>query len=168
MYKRIMIIGSPGSGKSTLGHKLHNKIDLPLYHLDEIQWINNKETIDSKLFEKTLNELVERDEWIIDGNYNRTIEVRLKRADLVIWLNYSRTICMFRIFKRLFQSIFINPQGGNPKTISLEFIKFVWNFKDTYEKRLFDLKDKNSDKNEWIILNYKHETKLFYDKLNGS
>ena len=45
MKQRILIIGSPGSGKSTLAYQLHLKYQLPLYHIDQIQWLNNKNVI---------------------------------------------------------------------------------------------------------------------------
>lgn len=45
MEKRILIIGSPGSGKSTLAHHLHKMYGIPLYHMDIINWIDNKTTI---------------------------------------------------------------------------------------------------------------------------
>ena len=51
--KRILIIGSPGSGKSTLAHHLHKMYGIPLYHMDIINWIDNKTTISQE-------ELIER------------------------------------------------------------------------------------------------------------
>ncbi|MCD8893608.1 topology modulation protein [Mammaliicoccus sciuri] len=168
MKQRIMVIGCPGSGKSTLSNKLHNNLGIPLYHLDEIKWQNSNKSIDSETFEEILKNITQLDEWIIDGNYNSTLELRMREADIVIWLNYSRAICIFRVFKRFLQSFYRKSEGGNPKRVSWSFIKFVWNFKDNNDKRLLDLKDKYSNQNEWIILKSKYDTKLFCDKLQES
>ena len=39
--KKIMIIGCCGSGKTTLAKKLSNKLNLPLIHLDKLNWRDN-------------------------------------------------------------------------------------------------------------------------------
>ena len=33
MKQRIMVIGCPGSGKSTFSNKLHNNLGIPLYKM---------------------------------------------------------------------------------------------------------------------------------------
>ncbi|WP_168156653.1 MULTISPECIES: hypothetical protein [Oceanobacillus] len=53
------------------------------------------------LFEKpNQEELVERESWIIDGNYGGTMEIRLHAVDTIIFLHISRYICLFRAIKR--------------------------------------------------------------------
>lgn len=36
---KIAIIGCPGSGKSTIAKKLHERLNIPLYHLDQYYWL---------------------------------------------------------------------------------------------------------------------------------
>ncbi|MCT1577778.1 hypothetical protein M3E13_12690 [Oceanobacillus kimchii] len=43
---------------------------------------------------------MERESWIIDGNYGGTMEIRLHAADTIIFLHISRYICLFRAIKR--------------------------------------------------------------------
>lgn len=36
--QRVLIVGSPGAGKSTLAKKLAARTGLPLIHLDDLYW----------------------------------------------------------------------------------------------------------------------------------
>lgn len=94
LYQRIMVIGSPGAGKSTFSRSLRDITGLPLYHLDMIWHKPDKTNISKEEFDVRLAEIVAKDEWIIDGNYQRTLAVRLKRCDTVFLLDYPLDICL--------------------------------------------------------------------------
>ena len=74
--KKIIIIGCSGSGKSTFARKLSAKINIPLYYLDMIWYKPDKTTLTKKEFDEQLGALLDKDMWIIDGNYQRTLEMR--------------------------------------------------------------------------------------------
>ena len=78
--QKIIVIGCPGSGKSTFSKKLHDITGLPLFHLDNINWNSDKSHISREEFDQRLDEILRRDKWIIDGNYNRTFEVRFNKS----------------------------------------------------------------------------------------
>lgn len=101
MEKRILIIGSPGSGKSTLAHHLYKTYGIPLYHMDNINWIDNKMMISQEELIEQLNQIIAKNTWIIDGNYSDTLPLRLKRATVVIWLKEPRWKCIYRVIKRV-------------------------------------------------------------------
>lgn len=82
--KRIMVIGSPGSGKSTFARKLRDKSGLPLFYLDMIKHKPDRTEISSQEFDMKLMEILRHPEWIIDGNYQRTLDIRMKKADTII------------------------------------------------------------------------------------
>ena len=71
--KKIIVIGCPGSGKSTFSRKLSKKTGLPLIHLDMLFWNSDKTTVDKITFIKRLENALGGEEWIIDGNYSSTI-----------------------------------------------------------------------------------------------
>ena len=83
---RIIVIGAPGSGKSTLSVKLREKTGLPLWHLDNIWWKPDRTHITREAFDERLAALLKTDAWIIDGSYSRTFEPRIKACDTVILL----------------------------------------------------------------------------------
>ena len=87
--KKIIVIGCPGSGKSTFSRALHQKIGLPLHHLDMMYWNADKTTVEKSLFRERLSAVLNTDEWIIDGNYGSTMELRMVACDTVIFSRLS-------------------------------------------------------------------------------
>jgi adenylate kinase family enzyme len=85
--KKIILIGSGGSGKSTLARKLGDKLEIDVYHLDALFWKPNWEGAPKDEQRKVQNDLVKKEEWIIDGNYGGTMDIRLNAADTVIFLD---------------------------------------------------------------------------------
>ncbi len=99
--KKIIVIGSPGAGKSTFARKLRDKTGLPLYYLDMIWHKPDKTNISKKEFDQRLSEIIACENWIIDGNYQRTIEARLKACDTVFLLDYPLEICLSGAIERV-------------------------------------------------------------------
>lgn len=81
-FKKILIVGCGGAGKSTLAVEMGNKFKLPVVHLDKLYWLPNWEIRPSEEFDSLLEDQLKKDEWIVDGNYDRTFELRLRYADL--------------------------------------------------------------------------------------
>lgn len=96
-----MIIGSPGSGKSTFARKLRDKTGLPLFYLDMIKHKPDRTTISSEEFDKKLKEILVKSQWIIDGNYQRTLEVRMKECDLIILFDLPTKVCLESVKSRI-------------------------------------------------------------------
>lgn len=101
MHTKIMIIGSPGSGKSTFARKLRDKTGLPLFYLDMIKHKPDRTTISSEEFDKKLKEILVKSQWIIDGNYQRTLEVRMKECDLIILFDLPTKVCLESVKSRI-------------------------------------------------------------------
>ena len=96
-YKKIAVIGCPGSGKTTFSKQFATITKLPLYQLDLIYWKCDATHLSRPEFKQKQKEIVSNDEWIIDGNFKRTLEIRIKNASLFIFL-----ICLSKlVFKVL-------------------------------------------------------------------
>lgn len=98
---RIIVIGSPGSGKSTFSRRLAEQTGLPLHHLDMIKHRPDRTTISSEEFDKRLKAVLERESWIIDGNYQRTIEIRLQYCDTVFLFDLPLEVCIEGVMARV-------------------------------------------------------------------
>ena len=98
---KIIIIGCPGSGKTTFAEKLRNKIGLPLYYLDAIWHKPDKTHISREDFDERLAEILALDSWIIDGNYQRTLERRLIESDTVFMFDLPTEVCLEGAASRL-------------------------------------------------------------------
>ena len=79
--KRVLVIGSPGAGKSTFARRLRERTGLPLYYLDQIWHCSDGSHLSEKEFDDRLDELLKQERWIIDGNYSRTLVRRLAACD---------------------------------------------------------------------------------------
>lgn len=94
MMSKVMIIGSPGAGKSTFARKLRDATGLPLYYLDMLWHKPDRTNISKEEFDRRLCEIMKRDRWIIDGNYQRTLEMRLQECDTVFLMDIPLEDCL--------------------------------------------------------------------------
>ena len=99
--KKIIVIGCPGSGKTTFSEKLKEKIGLPLFHLDAIWHRADRTHITREEFDGLLGEILTKDAWIIDGNYSRTLERRLISSDTVFLFDLPLEECLEGAISRL-------------------------------------------------------------------
>ena len=87
--KRISIVGGAGSGKTTLADNLGKQLNLPVVHIDGINYFANWEERNKAERDKIIIEKANEDKWVIEGTYRSTLEYRMQRADLIIFLRYS-------------------------------------------------------------------------------
>ena len=159
--KKVIVIGCPGSGKSTVSRALHDKTGIPLYHLDMMYWNADKTTVEKSVFLERLSAVLEKDEWIIDGNYASTMELRMAACDTVIFLDYPLYVCLDGIKER----------HGKPRSDmpwieteeDAEFIEFIKSYNEQQKPKVLELLKKYSDKNI-IVLESREQADAF---LNG-
>lgn len=99
--QRILVLGCPGSGKSTFAGKLHGCTGLPLFHLDNLWWRADRTHISREAFDRELEKLLRGEAWIIDGDYRRTYEMRIAACDAVFLLDYDESVCMAGVNERI-------------------------------------------------------------------
>ena len=100
-HKRIIVIGPGGAGKSYFSKQLASITNLPLYHLDNIFWKEDRTHISREEFDKKLLEILEKDKWIIDGDYSRTYELRMQYADTIYFLDFSLEVALKGVESRI-------------------------------------------------------------------
>lgn len=143
--KRIMIIGCPGSGKSTFARALAEKTGLPLYYLDMMYWNPDRTTKSKEEFRAALRETVKLPKWIIDGNYGSTLELRMEACDTVIFLDYPVEVCIAGVEERRGK-----PRPDMPWVEvepDLEFIEFIKKYNEESRPKVIELLEKYKEKN---------------------
>lgn len=164
--KRILVIGCPGAGKSTLSLELAELSGLPLIHLDKEYWKKDWQEPAKEEWHKKVDELISADKWILDGNYGGTMERRLARADAVIFLDYPRLVCLWSALKRQIQFHGKTRPDMGPEceeTLDFVFLKYVWGFKKQERRKICKLLEKV--KVPVITLKNRAEADEFLDKL---
>ena len=99
--KKVIVIGCPGSGKSTFSVALHKMTGISLYHLDMMYWNADKTTVEREIFRARVAEALLGESWIIDGNYISTMEMRMEKCDTVIFLDYPVELCLESVEARM-------------------------------------------------------------------
>ena len=99
--RRVLIIGNAGAGKTTFARKLAEKTGLPLVHLDKIFWCGNWEHLSREEFDAAMQTELEKECWIIDGNFNRTLIHRLQYCDTVFFFDLPTIVCFWGAIKRV-------------------------------------------------------------------
>lgn len=130
--KKILVIGSGGSGKSEFSRKLGEHLNIEVFHLDSLYWKPGWGKTEADEWEAALSSVMNRDSWIMDGNYSGTLEMRLAACDSVIFLDLPRGTCLWRVIKRSIKyrgkSRPDMAEGCNER-FSFEFLFWVWNYR---------------------------------------
>ena len=156
--KKVIVIGCPGSGKSTLSRSLAEKTALPLYHLDRLYWNADGTVVERDVFLARLTEVLRGDAWIIDGNYPSTMEMRMAAADTVIFLDYPTRVCLAGIRGRIGQ-----PRPDMPwveKEEDAALVELARRFKREQRPRILSLIKASPDKRV-LIFRSREETNAY-------
>jgi hypothetical protein len=98
--RRIMVVGSPGAGKTTLARQLAETTGLPLVHLDDLHWLRDWQRPELAVWRRIQAEAADADRWIIDGHYERDLGIRARRADVAVLVHCGRLRCLYRVLRR--------------------------------------------------------------------
>ena len=150
-FKRILIIGCPGSGKSTFARAMQEITRIPLFHLDMLYWNPDKTTVEKSVFLERLSDVLQKDRWIIDGNYSSTMELRIQACDTIIFLDYPVELCLEGIRERRGKAR--NDMPWIETEEDEEFTQFVKDFHHQSRPQITELLGKYSDKNIHIFTN---------------
>lgn len=161
-YKRIIVIGNNGSGKSYISDKISEITRLPVIHLDMLYWRPNWEVPSNDEWTSIQKELVEKNEWIIDGNHTTTLELRFASSDLILFLDLNRIKCLISVLKRHSKK-----RIGSPEYLEYKFDKAfwafcsrLWSFSKTRKPIILSLHKKYPDKQFFVIKKRKNANKF--------
>ncbi len=162
---KIIIIGSPGSGKSTFARKLSSAAGIPLYYLDMLWHKPDGTNISRETFDAKLNEIIQKDTWIIDGNYQRTLETRLKECDTVFLLDFPLEVCLSgaksRIGKKREDLPWIESEFDE------EFRQWIIDFPKKQLPEIYDLLKKYQEEKDIVIFRTRKELDDYLKSISG-
>lgn len=131
--KRIVVLGTTGSGKSTLSEQLSGLLGLPYVELDALHWLPDWQMQETEVFRQQVSDALNGDAWVVDGNYSKVRDIVWSRADTAIWLDYPLRIVYWRLFTRTLKRIWTQENlwnSGNKENFANQFLSrdslFVW------------------------------------------
>ena len=167
-WKRVLVIGSGGAGKTTVARLLAARLDIELIHLDSIYW--NPGWVETPRAEwlKTVEELIKREVWIMDGNYSGTFDLRIPASDAVVFLDMPRLVCLWRVLKR----VFLNWNRKRPEMadecrerFNLKFLLWVWRYPERTRPKVLAMLRENSQNRKIVLLRSQREVDEFLASL---
>lgn len=157
--KKILVIGCPGSGKSTFARKIRDKIGLPLYYLDQLWHKSDKTTVSREEFDSKLSDILRRNQWIIDGNYNRTLEMRLKACDSVFFLDLPTEVCLRGVESRIGRKREDMP--WIEEEFDEEFRQWIMDFPQNSRPEIYHLLEQYESKKYIVIFKSRQEVNSY-------
>lgn len=102
-YKRLVVIGSTSSGKSTLAKKIAKRFDLNFIELDALHWEPNWQEAPLDVFRERVTKATQAEKWIVAGNYSLVRDLVWTKAEAVIWLDYPFFLVLRQLTRRTFR-----------------------------------------------------------------
>ena len=161
---KIIVIGCPGSGKSTFSQKLNKVLNIPLFHLDMLYHNADGTHISKEELEEKLKKIFrENEEWIIDGNYQRTLEMRIKECDTIFLLDYPIEVCLAGAESRVGKKRDDLPWVE--EKLDDEFKQGILNFSKEKLPHIYELLEKYKDNKKIVVLKSRDEADKYLLKL---
>lgn len=157
--KKIIVIGCPGSGKTTFALKLSEKTGLSLFHLDAIWHKADRTHISREEFDARLSDILSLDSWIIDGNYSRTLERRMCACDTVILFDLPADVCLEGAISRVGKKRVDMPWTDTELDTRLK--REIEAFGEENLSQIYTLLDKYKDEKTVVVFKSREESNGF-------
>lgn len=165
--KKILVLGGPGSGKSLLSFNLGKKLNIPVYHLDDIHIQHDVLKNGKENRNKAILKILKNNSWIMDGNYRSTLNKRIQKCDIIIFLDYPTHKLINNIIHRfLNQHLKIQKEiiSGN-NNLNLEIIKLAYKWKKEKRNEIIDILN-NTDTKKYIFKSRKQLNDWYKKEFN--
>lgn len=138
---RISVVGTTGSGKTTLARRIAQHRQIPHIELDALHWDANWTAAPDQVFGERVTQALQGDAWVVDGNYSRVRDIVWSRADTVVFLDYPFWLVMRRLMRRTLRRSLKQEElwNGNREDFRTSFLSqdsiLLWMLRTYHQKR---------------------------------
>ena len=160
--KKIIVIGCPGSGKTTFAEKLRDRTGLTLFYLDTVWHKPDRTHISRDEFDRRLSDILALDSWIIDGNYSRTIEPRMAACDAVFLFDLPVEVCLDGAISRIGKERYDMP--WRETELDPTFKNEIIEFPAKNLPKIYELIEKYKDGRTVVVFRSREEADAFLEQ----
>lgn len=138
--RRIIVIGTTGSGKTTLARTLARRLALP--HGEQDAWNHGPgwQTVPTAEFRAQVSGFTAQPAWVMDGNYSRARDIGWARADTLVWLDYPGQTVFWRLLRRSLRRVVTREElwNGNRESLRGQLTRespLPWFFQTHWRRR---------------------------------
>lgn len=146
-HQRISVIGTSGSGKTTVAAEIAKRLNIRHVELDAIHWKPGWIEAPLEEFRHLVEKATSGESWVVDGNYSKVRDIVWRKADAVVWLDLSFRVVFWRVLRRTISRIISGEElwNGNrehldaligPDSMPLWVLKTYWRRKKEYPELL--------------------------------
>lgn len=138
--RRLVVVGTTGSGKTTLARRLAGLLGAPHIELDALSWEPDWKPAVPDVFRQRVQKALAADSWVVDGNYRAVRDLVWPRAGVIVWLDYPLPVILWRLLTRTLRRVSTQEElwSGNRERLRTAFFSrdslFVWAL-TTYRRR---------------------------------
>jgi adenylate kinase family enzyme len=98
--RRIVVVGTSGSGKTVLAGEISRRLAIPHVELDALHWEPNWTMAPLAVLRERVAQAVGAPAWVVDGNYAKVRDLVWSRADSVVWLDFALPVILWQLARR--------------------------------------------------------------------
>jgi adenylate kinase family enzyme len=138
--QRINVVGTSGSGKTTVAKRAAKTLGFPFVELDALNWGPDWQEAPLETFRERVSEATLENSWVVDGNYGKVRDIVWGRADTVVWLDYGFTWIFMRLIWRTLRRMVLREElwSGNRESLTIVLSKdsiLLWAFTSHPKRR---------------------------------
>lgn len=137
--KRVIVVGTSGSGKTTVAGQIAVTLGIHHIELDSIHWQPNWTELPDEEFIDKVKKEIDRESWVADGNYKPVRDLLWRNADTLVWLDLPFRVVFWRVLRRTIKRVWTRERlwNDNIERLSALFGNYampLWVIK-TYRRR---------------------------------